>query len=285
LGKHSLPQHASQGLAAAPLAPCAGRPLAGQGPAGARARPTRPRARQGILLELPLADFFLKKLLLRGCDLNDLPTLDAELYRSLLLLRDYAGDVEDLALTFTASNDLCGRHVEARAPRPACARAACTRAACRRPRRGPVLGGRMRSLMRPVPLRPAPLRPPARAADVLRHASAGRSGPSAVAAWGWRRWRPGASTERHTACGWRRWQRGASTQQCPACMRGWWRWRLGPSSDSCAARGGRGSWRQGARVITCAACGWRRWRPGPSSDGCAARGRRWSWCRAASTAR
>ncbi len=36
---------------------------------------------QGILLELPLAGFFLKKLLRRGCDLNDLPSLDAELYR------------------------------------------------------------------------------------------------------------------------------------------------------------------------------------------------------------
>lgn len=183
----------------------------------ARAAHASARARQGILLELPLADFFLKKLLLRGCDLNDLPTLDAELYRSLLLLRDYAGDVEDLALTFTASNDLCGRHVEARAPRPACARAACTRAACRRPRWGPVLGGRMRSLMRPVPLRPAPLRPPARAADVLRHASAGRSGPSAVAACGWRCWRPGAGTERHTACGWRRWQRGRQHSEV-SCM-------------------------------------------------------------------
>lgn len=68
---------------------------------------------QGILLELPLASFFLKKLLARGCDLNDLPTLDAELYRSLLLLRDYRGDVEDLALTFTASNDAFGEHSEA----------------------------------------------------------------------------------------------------------------------------------------------------------------------------
>lgn len=69
---------------------------------------------QGILLELPLAGFFLKKLLLRGCDLNDLPTLDAELYRSLLLLRDYAGDVEDLALTFTVSNDAFGDNSEVR---------------------------------------------------------------------------------------------------------------------------------------------------------------------------
>ena len=72
---------------------------------------------QGILLELPLAGFFLKKLLARGCDLNDLPTLDAELYRSLLLLRDYAGDVEDLALTFTVSNDALGDNSEVRGAR------------------------------------------------------------------------------------------------------------------------------------------------------------------------
>ena len=43
-----------------------------------------PTCAQGILLELPLAGFFLKKLLRRGCDLNDLPSLDADLYRCLL---------------------------------------------------------------------------------------------------------------------------------------------------------------------------------------------------------
>ena len=75
--------------------------------------PHRAVCAQGILLELPLASFFLKKLLARGCDLNDLPSLDAELYRSLLLLRDFPGDVEDLALTFTASNDAFGEHSEA----------------------------------------------------------------------------------------------------------------------------------------------------------------------------
>ena len=44
-------------------------------------------APQGILLELPLAGFFLKKLLRRGCDVNDLPSLDAELYRCRQPLR------------------------------------------------------------------------------------------------------------------------------------------------------------------------------------------------------
>lgn len=63
-------------------------------------------------MEVPLAGFFLKKLLRRGCDLNDLPSLDAELYRSLLFLRDYDGDVEDLALTFTVTDSDFGTNRE-----------------------------------------------------------------------------------------------------------------------------------------------------------------------------
>lgn len=35
----------------------------------------------GILVELPLAPFFLKKFRGAYCDINDLPTLDPELYR------------------------------------------------------------------------------------------------------------------------------------------------------------------------------------------------------------
>lgn len=65
-------------------------------------------------MEVPLAGFFLKKLLRRGCDLNDLPSLDAELYRSLLFLRDYDGDVEDLSLTFTVTDSDFGTNREAR---------------------------------------------------------------------------------------------------------------------------------------------------------------------------
>ena len=67
---------------------------------------------EGILLEVPLASFFLKKLLLRGCDLNDLPSLDAELYRSLMFLRNYDGPVEDLALTFAITDDAMGSNTE-----------------------------------------------------------------------------------------------------------------------------------------------------------------------------
>ena len=66
------------------------------------------------MLELPLAGFFLKKLLHKSCDLNDLPSLDAELYKQLLFLRDYDGDVEDLALTFTATDSALGQNTEVR---------------------------------------------------------------------------------------------------------------------------------------------------------------------------
>jgi ubiquitin-protein ligase E3 C len=70
---------------------------------------------QEVLLELPLAGFFLKQLLQRGCDVNDLPSLDERLYASLMFLRGYEGDVEDLALTFTATEeDARGGHREAR---------------------------------------------------------------------------------------------------------------------------------------------------------------------------
>ncbi len=44
--------------------------------------------------------------------MNDLPSLDAELYRSLLILRDYEGDVEDLALTFTLTDTALGANRE-----------------------------------------------------------------------------------------------------------------------------------------------------------------------------
>lgn len=47
-----------------------------------------------------------------GCDLHDLPSLDAELYKSLLFLRDYAGDTEDLALSFTVNDSALGQNTE-----------------------------------------------------------------------------------------------------------------------------------------------------------------------------
>jgi len=64
---------------------------------------------EGILLELPLAAFFLSKLRGRTNELNDLPSLDAELYRSLLFLKRYQGDVADLSLYFSVSDNEFGQ--------------------------------------------------------------------------------------------------------------------------------------------------------------------------------
>ncbi|KAK9821279.1 hypothetical protein WJX74_008357 [Apatococcus lobatus] len=65
---------------------------------------------EGILIDVPLAGFFLKKFRTTLCDVNDLPTLDGELYRNLMLLRDWDGDVtEDFSRSFTITDDLGGR--------------------------------------------------------------------------------------------------------------------------------------------------------------------------------
>ena len=52
-------------------------------------------------------------------DVNDLVTLDPELYRNLMFMRDYQGDFADLALTFTTadsalgqSREVCSFHVQ-----------------------------------------------------------------------------------------------------------------------------------------------------------------------------
>lgn len=47
---------------------------------------------EGILLELPLAGFFLKKFSGCAADLGDLASLDPEVHRHLLALRHYKGE-------------------------------------------------------------------------------------------------------------------------------------------------------------------------------------------------
>ena len=59
---------------------------------------------EDVLVDLPFAKFFLTKLVgRRANDLDDLPSLDGALYRSLKFVQRYTGDVRDLSLTFTAS--------------------------------------------------------------------------------------------------------------------------------------------------------------------------------------
>mmetsp|Transcript_5252 Transcript_5252/g.15373 ORF Transcript_5252/g.15373 Transcript_5252/m.15373 type:complete len:1221 (+) Transcript_5252:67-3729(+) len=66
-------------------------------------------AYEGILLDVPLAPFFLSKVLGRANTFNDLPLLDPELHRNLLFLKGYDGAVEDLALFFAVTDVVGGR--------------------------------------------------------------------------------------------------------------------------------------------------------------------------------
>jgi len=63
---------------------------------------------EGITIGPRFAGFFLHKLLGRPVTLQHLPSLDAELYKSLMFLKSYGGDAEDLCLTFTTSASLGG---------------------------------------------------------------------------------------------------------------------------------------------------------------------------------
>jgi len=72
---------------------------------------------EGIVLDLPLADFFVAKLLGKHNSLDELPSLDEQLFASLLMLKRYDGDVEnDLCLNFVVDEEAFGerRQVELR---------------------------------------------------------------------------------------------------------------------------------------------------------------------------
>jgi len=62
----------------------------------------------GILVDVGFASFFLGKWLGRQSYLDDLQSLDAELYHGLVFLKHYEGKVEDLSLNFTVTNDEFG---------------------------------------------------------------------------------------------------------------------------------------------------------------------------------
>ncbi|KAJ9576987.1 hypothetical protein L9F63_006424 [Diploptera punctata] len=65
---------------------------------------------ENLLVELPLAEFFLSKLVGRhsDVDVHHLASLDPIMYRSLLFLKSFEGDVADLGLDFTVLNDELG---------------------------------------------------------------------------------------------------------------------------------------------------------------------------------
>ncbi|XP_028139007.1 ubiquitin-protein ligase E3C [Diabrotica virgifera virgifera] len=63
---------------------------------------------ENILVDLPVAEFFLAKLLVDRAPAHYLKSLDPVLYRNLLYLRDYNGDISDLGLDFTTVNNDLG---------------------------------------------------------------------------------------------------------------------------------------------------------------------------------
>lgn len=67
---------------------------------------------EGILIDVPFATFFLSKLKQKYNYLNDLPSLDPELYRHLRFLKHYEGDVSELELYFVIVNNDYGEQSE-----------------------------------------------------------------------------------------------------------------------------------------------------------------------------
>ncbi|XWS53476.1 hypothetical protein CRYUN_Cryun10bG0004400 [Craigia yunnanensis] len=67
---------------------------------------------EGILVDIPFATFFLSKLKQKYNYLNDLPSLDPELYRHLIFLKHYKGDILELELYFVIVNNEYGEQTE-----------------------------------------------------------------------------------------------------------------------------------------------------------------------------
>ncbi|CAE7132589.1 unnamed protein product [Rhizoctonia solani] len=62
----------------------------------------------GILVDVAFAPFFLAKMLGRQSYLDDLASLDPELYQGLMFLKNYKGNPEELSLNFTITDDFLG---------------------------------------------------------------------------------------------------------------------------------------------------------------------------------
>ena len=71
---------------------------------------------EGIVVDVPFAPFFLSQVLGKHHDayysyLDELPSLDQELYRNLTYIKHYSGDVSELDLTFSFDQDMMGQIV------------------------------------------------------------------------------------------------------------------------------------------------------------------------------
>jgi hypothetical protein len=63
---------------------------------------------EGVTLDVPLAPFFVRRVLGGASSLDELPELDPQLHTSLLFVRAYEGDVSDLCLSFAIDIDRLG---------------------------------------------------------------------------------------------------------------------------------------------------------------------------------
>jgi len=63
----------------------------------------------GIVIDTPFAYFFLSRLLGRSASMHELQFLDEDLYKNLNVCKNYEGDIEDLCLTFTVTQDFYGK--------------------------------------------------------------------------------------------------------------------------------------------------------------------------------
>ena len=66
---------------------------------------------EGICVDIPFAPFFIGKLFGRVSKVEDLYILDPELYKNLMFMKHYDGDVTDLALTFSTSRQILDKNI------------------------------------------------------------------------------------------------------------------------------------------------------------------------------
>ncbi|XP_037093426.1 ubiquitin-protein ligase E3B-like [Pollicipes pollicipes] len=71
---------------------------------------------EGIVVDVPFAPFFLSELLGHShknlyCSVDELPSLDPELYKNITYIKRYEGDVQELGLTFSYDQDVMGQLV------------------------------------------------------------------------------------------------------------------------------------------------------------------------------
>ncbi|KAF9907423.1 hypothetical protein EC991_010984 [Linnemannia zychae] len=65
---------------------------------------------EGLLIEVKFANFFLSKILGRTVFLDEMRSFDEQVFKNLMFLKKYEGDVEDLGLTFSLDEDIFGTH-------------------------------------------------------------------------------------------------------------------------------------------------------------------------------